>query len=304
MEIESKAREAEQQHIPKVTIGMPVYNGQLFVRAALDALLAQTFTDFELIISDNASTDNTESICREYAVRNTRIRYVRHNENRGALANFQYVLDEARGKYFMWAAADDLLGTRETLANLVNSLGDQFQLAIPDVNLFDEAKGTIIKGVLSSIFSSANPNNITAMALEYPSFQIYGLFVTTALRQHFVILKKNADLSCFGEGIFVHVISMEMKCAFVDTALLIYRRHSINASSTVIPPVLLISFFIYSYRVLVLYARSSFSVVDKLSFLCKLGFKHAKYILYLIVGTGEYYLQSALRYLRAHVKLA
>jgi len=92
---------------PLVSIGMPVYNGAKFIREALDSLLAQTFTDFELIISDNASTDETEAICREYAAKDARIRYIRQPENRGALANFQFVLDEAVGEYFMWAAADD-----------------------------------------------------------------------------------------------------------------------------------------------------------------------------------------------------
>ena len=98
----------ETAHIPKVSIGMPVYNGEPFIREALDSLLAQTFTDFELIISDNASTDKTEQICREYAAKDKRIRYIRQEINRGAAANFQYVLDEAVGEYFMWAAADDL----------------------------------------------------------------------------------------------------------------------------------------------------------------------------------------------------
>ncbi len=86
---------------------MPVYNGEPFIRVALDSLLAQTFTDFELIISDNASTDETEAICREYATKDLRIHYIRQPENRGALANFKFVLDQAQGEYFMWAAADD-----------------------------------------------------------------------------------------------------------------------------------------------------------------------------------------------------
>jgi glycosyltransferase involved in cell wall biosynthesis len=94
--------------IPKVSIGMPVYNGEPFIREALDSLFAQTFINFELIISDNASTDRTEEICREYAERDTRIRYIRQMENIGASANFQFVLGQANGKYFMWAAADDI----------------------------------------------------------------------------------------------------------------------------------------------------------------------------------------------------
>ena len=90
-----------------ITIGMPVFNGEKYIREALDSLLAQTFTDFELIISDNASVDDTQAICEEYARRDHRIRYVRQSENKGALANFQFVLDQAQGEFFMWAAADD-----------------------------------------------------------------------------------------------------------------------------------------------------------------------------------------------------
>jgi glycosyltransferase involved in cell wall biosynthesis len=93
---------------PMVSIGMPVYNGEDTLRCALDSLLGQSFADFELVISDNASTDATELICREYAERDRRIRYVRQSKNVGAAANFKFVFDEARGDYFMWAASDDI----------------------------------------------------------------------------------------------------------------------------------------------------------------------------------------------------
>src|SRR5437879_5289624 len=93
---------------PRVTIGMPVYNGEARLATALDSLLAQDYRDFELIISDNASTDATGSICHDYARADGRIRYYRHPQNMGAAHNFQRVLQLARGQYFMWAAYDDL----------------------------------------------------------------------------------------------------------------------------------------------------------------------------------------------------
>lgn len=93
--------------VPTVSIGLPVYNGEMTLRHSIDSLLAQTFKDFELIISDNASTDSTELICIEFAKKDQRIRYVRQTENRGNLINFQFVLDESVGEYFMWAACDD-----------------------------------------------------------------------------------------------------------------------------------------------------------------------------------------------------
>lgn len=96
------------KHLPKVCIGMPVYNGAAFIRPALDSLLAQTFTDFELIISDNASTDTTGSICQQYVARDCRVKYIKQTVNRGPLANFKFVLDRAKSEYFMWAAADDI----------------------------------------------------------------------------------------------------------------------------------------------------------------------------------------------------
>jgi len=107
--------------IPKVSIGMPVYDSEGFVREALDSLLAQTFADFELIISDDGSTDRTEDICRGYAAKDRRIRYIRHPEHKGMAANFNFLLREARGEYFMWAAHDDRWD-REFIATLLGPL--------------------------------------------------------------------------------------------------------------------------------------------------------------------------------------
>jgi glycosyltransferase involved in cell wall biosynthesis len=91
----------------KVSIGMPVYNGGKSLRTALNSLLSQTYRDFELIISDNASSDQTESICREYLKTDERIKYFRQKKTTYVNTNFQIVLDQSVGEYFMWAAADD-----------------------------------------------------------------------------------------------------------------------------------------------------------------------------------------------------
>src|SRR6185436_11676669 len=91
-----------------VTIGLPVYNGAATLRGVLDSIALQTYRNFTLIISDNASTDETESICRTFQQRDSRIVYVRQPQNLGAAANFNYVLDHAATPYFMWAAADDI----------------------------------------------------------------------------------------------------------------------------------------------------------------------------------------------------
>lgn len=93
---------------PRVTIGVPVYNGEPFIGEALEAIAAQTFDDYEVVISDNASEDNTEGICRAYAARDPRVRYVRNELNIGLARNFQQLVRLASGEYFKLANADDV----------------------------------------------------------------------------------------------------------------------------------------------------------------------------------------------------
>lgn len=93
--------------MPLVTIGVPVYNGARFLSQALDSLLGQSASDFEMIISDNASTDGTEAICRAYAAKDARVLYVRQPVNIGAPNNWTFVAKQARGKYFKWATGND-----------------------------------------------------------------------------------------------------------------------------------------------------------------------------------------------------
>ena len=106
---------------PNVSVGMPVFNGENTLRHAIESILAQSHVNFELIISDNSSTDSTEQICLDYATADKRVIYVRQQTNIGAGANFESVLSKARGTYFMWAACDDSwdpLFIENNLANL------------------------------------------------------------------------------------------------------------------------------------------------------------------------------------------
>jgi glycosyltransferase involved in cell wall biosynthesis len=94
---------------PRVSIGLPVYNGEKYLAQALDSILGQTYGDFELIISDNCSTDRTPAICRAYCAQDSRIRLYRNHQNLGAAPNFNQVFRLSRGEYFKWAAYDDLI---------------------------------------------------------------------------------------------------------------------------------------------------------------------------------------------------
>jgi glycosyltransferase involved in cell wall biosynthesis len=93
---------------PRISVGLPVYNGELYLEKAVQSILDQSYRDFELVISDNASTDSTEDICRRFAVRDSRVRYFRNERNIGAAPNHNRVFELSSGEFFKWAAHDDL----------------------------------------------------------------------------------------------------------------------------------------------------------------------------------------------------
>ena len=117
------------RHAPRLLIGLPVYNGERLLPQAIECLLAQSFGDFEIVIGDNASTDRTQEICQDYVRRDPRIRYVRHEHNLGAVANFNRVFELSAAPLFKWAAHDDL--HRETYLEACITLLD----AHPDLVL-------------------------------------------------------------------------------------------------------------------------------------------------------------------------
>lgn len=176
--------------MPLVSIGLPVYNGQRYLRRALDCLLGQDYHNFELLISDNASTDQTMQICEEYAVRDRRITVNVNQTNVGIIGNFQLVLDRARGKYFMWAAHDDTwAGT--FVSSMVRELENHpdAAVAMSGVERIHE-NGTPHDVVRYA--ERANPNDMTTFQLALALAEgtphhlfIYGLFRTAFLRQAF-----------------------------------------------------------------------------------------------------------------------
>ena len=93
----------------KLSVGLPVYNGENFLKKCLDSLLSQTFKNFEIVISDNASTDNTQKICTEYSNKDDRIKYIRQEKSIGLLPNFNFVLEQASNEFFMWIGVDDYI---------------------------------------------------------------------------------------------------------------------------------------------------------------------------------------------------
>jgi glycosyltransferase involved in cell wall biosynthesis len=185
--------------ILKVSIGMPVYNGEHTIKKALDSLLSQTFPDFELIISDNASTDSTPTICKEYAQKDKRIRYIRQKEMRSMWLNFLFVLQEAKYEYFMWSAADDIYDSRfieknlkilESNPNVVGSISDVriFQ-QLSDIK--SDQQDSNYSQLLRYFHSHDPPRSYGQRIRIYLKFcnavAIYSLFRTDVLKKNVVL---------------------------------------------------------------------------------------------------------------------
>jgi glycosyltransferase involved in cell wall biosynthesis len=151
--------QASPPSAPRLSIGLPVYNGENYLAAALGSLLDQGFRDFELIIADNASTDGTAEICRVFAGADPRIRYLRNAENIGAAANYNLTLAEARGHYFKWAAHDDVCAPGY-LAACIQVLDEQPEVVLCHSEVIGLAPDGRIKGFYAQevSFDQARPS--------------------------------------------------------------------------------------------------------------------------------------------------
>jgi glycosyltransferase involved in cell wall biosynthesis len=170
---------------PKVSIGLPVYNGENYLASAIESILAQTFGDFELIICDNASTDQTREICRGYVKRDHRIRYFRHKRNIGATSNFNSCLALSTGEYFKWMAHDDMLHP-DFLARCVDALDADPNAVLCQslVEYIDEnGRGFgIYDSCLAGADSSEASKRFRALVLlPHPCNEIFGLIRCQAL---------------------------------------------------------------------------------------------------------------------------
>jgi glycosyltransferase involved in cell wall biosynthesis len=173
---------------PVVSIGLPVYNGAVYLPTALDALLAQDFADFELIVSDNGSTDRSPEICAEYARRDPRVRFVRNATNIGAAANFNRTAELALGRYFMWAADDDLWDPRFVgcCVAALEAHPDAI-LAATSLRFIDEAGATIDLdyGIYDNpdLSSRSLVHRVRRLLRRGGWYLSYGLIRTDALRR-------------------------------------------------------------------------------------------------------------------------
>jgi glycosyltransferase involved in cell wall biosynthesis len=217
---------------PLVSVGLFVYNGECFLEETLHSILNQTFTDFELIISDNASTDRTGEIAKAYAKRDHRVRYYRSEKNMGAGWNVRRVYELAGGKYFKQAAADDLLEP-DFLRRCVEILeGDPgCVVAYTGTKEVDE-NGTFIKNYVTPMKADSNYSvaRFREMLLTYHMcYQVFGVMRMSALRQ---LPPQGAYVNA--DGVLLARMSLLGRFYEVPEHLFISRRHS-GQSMAILP---------------------------------------------------------------------
>lgn len=168
---------------PLVTIGMPVRNGGKYFERALESVLSQDYPNIEIIISDNASDDETGVISKAAASLDKRIRYIRHEEVLRAQQNFWFCVDEARGDYFMWAAHDDLRSSNFVCTLLNEAVAEDIILIFPDLFITSEfgSDGSRIE----YDFDNTNLSLISRLRKQalMQCFHIYGLWRTDILKK-------------------------------------------------------------------------------------------------------------------------
>lgn len=217
--------------MPKITVGMPVYNGEKFLEESIRSVLAQTYDDFVFLIADNGSTDRSTEICADYAAQDNRIRYWRNDRNIGAAANYNALFHNAETPYFRWSNADDLLDPRlhemclksiEEDPDAVLTAGttrfidaDGNKLELYDDNL--EILDNLASERLRTFFNNVGLTNV-----------IYGLMRTEALRK--------TDL--MGDGtipaadkIMMGQLTMQGKFRRIDEVLFFRRLHEDSSSA-------------------------------------------------------------------------
>lgn len=208
---------------PRISIGLPVYNGARFLTETLDSLLSQTFEDFELLISDNASADGTEELCRAYASKDDRIRYVRNRENLGAAANYNRVFELSSAEYFKWAAADDLCAP-EFLERCVQVLDQDASVVLcyARTRAIDE-QGNLIKEYPAKPGGASPKPHVRFhefVCIPHPCVAVFGLVRASALRRTPLIGRfASADRPLLGE------LSLLGRFQEIPEFLFSYRHH-------------------------------------------------------------------------------
>jgi glycosyltransferase involved in cell wall biosynthesis len=273
---------------PLISIGLPVYNGELFLRKTINSVLTQTFRNFELIILDNVSIDSTKKICKAYKKKDNRIKYIRQKVHVPGFINFKNALDEARAKYFMWIAADDMFGDENYLQIIVKKISYKYNFYFTDVSTIDD-KGKIIKPKVMQRFENCKTKyDFFKETIYICSYQFYGLYERLKLIKDFKYLEIARYYKCFNEGLFLYYVVATRKVKFIKDAVKFYRVHpnQLSSSSKLRAYQLIISWLLFFYRgVHLILILKNFSFKNKMNLIAIQLKITTKFLLVLILGS-------------------
>jgi len=210
--------------MPKVSIGLPVYNGEQFIEDSVNSIIEQTFADFELIICDNVSNDNTENICREFCRSDNRINYFRNAKNIGAAPNFNKVFQLSKGEYFKWCSHDDMHAPTfiEKCVHILD-LDSSVVLAFPKTEFIDDENKKIEKYLKVLPTDSFDPAVRFRCLIPFGTMcnQIFGLFRRQLLEQTPLI-----GSYARGDNILLTRVALKGRFKEIDEYLFFRRRHA------------------------------------------------------------------------------
>jgi glycosyltransferase involved in cell wall biosynthesis len=215
-------------------IGMPVYNSERFIAQALESLIKQTFKDWVLLISDNASSDTTPAICQSYSRKDSRIQYIRQFTNIGAINNFRYLLGMAKTEFFMWAASDDEWESEFIEACLYGLEDPEFDWAFTNIINIDTF-GHVTRAYPSFRFLSTGEdylriaNFVLAPEIYGKANLIYGIYRLPKLRERLYELLTTSDVNIVGYDMVINLAVLCQANLFIDERALFRKRH-INMS--------------------------------------------------------------------------
>lgn len=222
---------------PRLTIGLVVFNGERYLAEAIESIRAQTFTDFQLLVFDNASTDSTPEIVQRAAAADPRIRHIRHRENIGALANFIAAVEAADTPLFCWATHDDRR-TPECLSTLISELDadpgiDLAACAARDLDPDGSPRAIRTETQsLERLASGAASKRLLAFLKCCPCTPVYGVFRTDAIRRQVPVLKslaRDGGGNIFGgDAVFFAAFLREHSMALSSRPMLLFRRGGIS----------------------------------------------------------------------------
>jgi glycosyltransferase involved in cell wall biosynthesis len=170
---------------PRLSVGLPVYNGEKYLAESLEALLGQSYENFELIISDNASTDDTGAICQRYEKQDSRVRYFRQPRNIGLAPNHNFVVEKASGELFKWASNDDLYA-RDLLERCVEALDEYPRVVLAHSwTARIDSSGTLTEAIEYPMTTSSSraPERFRSILFDSGGDDDYGVMRIQVLRR-------------------------------------------------------------------------------------------------------------------------